>query len=186
MGRSPAWEPVLQLKWMFGILAATNIDMEAAIADKRFREDVYYRLNTLTITVPPLRERREEIPFLVQQLIQRWSLELECRVFSDRIMEAAQEYHWPGNLRELVLTGAAGFGKRQIARKYLRHITLQATPLSNAPETMRARFNCEPQQIAASRIVDQRRPKTGDASFASSPHARIKDAIRPDREKGGS
>jgi two-component system, NtrC family, response regulator AtoC len=83
------------------ILAATNIDMEAAIADKRFREDVYYRLNTLTITVPPLRERREEIPFLMQQLIQRGSLELECPVFSDRIMEAAQEYHWPGNLREL-------------------------------------------------------------------------------------
>jgi two-component system response regulator AtoC len=84
------------------ILAATNINMEAAIADKRFREDVYYRLNTLTITVPPLRERREEIPFLMQQLIQRGSFELECpTAFSDRIMEAAQEYHWPGNLREL-------------------------------------------------------------------------------------
>jgi Sigma-54 interaction domain len=53
------------------ILAANNINMEAAIADKRFREDVYYRLNTLTITIPPLRERREEIPFLMQQLIQR-------------------------------------------------------------------------------------------------------------------
>src|ERR1700723_1781739 len=83
------------------ILAATNINMEAAIADKRFREDVYYRLNTLTITVPPLRERREEIPFLMQQLIQRGSLDLGCPIFSDRIMEAAQEYHWPGNLREL-------------------------------------------------------------------------------------
>jgi two-component system response regulator AtoC len=84
------------------ILAATNINMEAAIADKRFREDVYYRLNTLTITVPPLRERREEIPFLMQQLIQRGSLEPGCpTIFSDRIMEAAQEYRWPGNLREL-------------------------------------------------------------------------------------
>jgi two-component system, NtrC family, response regulator AtoC len=84
------------------VLAATNINMEAAIAEKRFREDLYYRLNTLTITVPPLRERREEIPFLIQQLIQRGSLELgHPTTFSDQIIEAAQEYHWPGNLREL-------------------------------------------------------------------------------------
>jgi two-component system, NtrC family, response regulator AtoC len=84
------------------VLAATNINMEAAIAEKRFREDLYYRLNTLTITVPPLRERREEIPFLMEQLVQRGSLELgHPTTFSDQIIEAAQEYHWPGNLREL-------------------------------------------------------------------------------------
>jgi two-component system, NtrC family, response regulator AtoC len=84
------------------VLAATNINMDAAIAEKRFREDLYYRLNTLTITVPPLRERSEEIPLLMQQLIQRGSLELgHPTTFSDRIIEAAQEYHWPGNLREL-------------------------------------------------------------------------------------
>jgi two-component system, NtrC family, response regulator AtoC len=84
------------------VLAAANINMEAAIAGKRFREDLYYRLNTLTITVPPLRERSEEIPLLMQQLIQRGSLELgHPTTFSDRIIEAAQEYHWPGNLREL-------------------------------------------------------------------------------------
>jgi two-component system, NtrC family, response regulator AtoC len=86
--------PVLQLKRMFASWPATNINMEAAISDKRFREDVCYRLNTLTITVPRFRERREDIPFLMQQLIQRGSLELGCpTIFSDRIMEAAQEYH---------------------------------------------------------------------------------------------
>src|SRR5277367_5951402 len=84
------------------VLAATNINMQDAIAEKRFREDLYYRLNILTITVPPLRERREEIPMLMEQMFLRGALELgQPVIFSERIVEAAQEYHWPGNLREL-------------------------------------------------------------------------------------
>jgi two-component system response regulator AtoC len=84
------------------VIAATNIDMQDAIAEKRFRQDLYYRLNTLTITVPPLRERREEIPLLMDQMFQRGALELrQPMISSDRIMEAAQQYNWPGNIREL-------------------------------------------------------------------------------------
>ena len=84
------------------VLAATNINMEKAIEEKRFREDLYYRLNALTITIPPLRERREEIPLLMEQMSQRGTFGLgQPTPFSDRIFEAAQEYHWPGNLREL-------------------------------------------------------------------------------------
>lgn len=85
------------------IIAATNIDMLDAIAEKRFREDLYYRLNAFTIIVPPLRERREEIPFLIQQLVERTSAELGRQpiAFSQQLMDAAKEYHWPGNLREL-------------------------------------------------------------------------------------
>jgi two-component system, NtrC family, response regulator AtoC len=84
------------------VIAATNIDMQDAIAEKRFRQDLYYRLNTLTITVPPLRERREEIPLLMGQMFQRGALELrQPMISSDRIMEAARQYHWPGNIREL-------------------------------------------------------------------------------------
>jgi two-component system response regulator AtoC len=84
------------------VLAATNINMQDAIAEKRFREDLYYRLNTLTITVPPLRERREEIPLLMEQMFHRGAQELnQPFIFSERLLEAAQEYHWPGNLREL-------------------------------------------------------------------------------------
>jgi DNA-binding NtrC family response regulator len=69
---------------------------------QRFREDLYYRLNTLTIAVPPIREPREEIPLLMKQMFYRGALEFgKAFIFSDRIIEAAQEYHWPGNLREL-------------------------------------------------------------------------------------
>jgi two-component system response regulator AtoC len=84
------------------VLAATNINMQDAIAEKRFREDLYYRLDTLTITVPPLRERREEIPLLMAEMFRRGALELgHPFIPSERIVEAAQDYHWPGNLREL-------------------------------------------------------------------------------------
>jgi DNA-binding NtrC family response regulator len=85
------------------ILAATNVDLEEAIIEKRFREDLYYRLNAFTITVPSLRERREEIPLLIDQMMLRGAARAgqEPVAFSSRLMEAAQEYHWPGNLREL-------------------------------------------------------------------------------------
>jgi len=84
------------------VLAATNINMEEAITQKRFREDLYYRLNTLTLTVPPLRERREEVPLLIEQMARRSSSELgQPFAFSRHLIEAAQDYHWPGNVREL-------------------------------------------------------------------------------------
>jgi transcriptional regulator with PAS, ATPase and Fis domain len=85
------------------VVAATNIDMETAMAEKRFREDLYYRLSTFAITIPPLRERREEIPFLMQHLIARAASELDQQpiMLNERVLAAAQEYNWPGNLREL-------------------------------------------------------------------------------------
>lgn len=85
------------------ILAATNVNMAEAIEERRFREDLFYRLNTFTVTVPPLRERREEIPLLIEQMTMRGaaSTGLDPFALSDRLMQAAQEYQWPGNLREL-------------------------------------------------------------------------------------
>ena len=85
------------------ILAATNVNMETAIAEKKFREDLYYRINTFTLMVPALRERREEIPLLIKQLALRGAASTgqEPPTFSTRLIEAAQEYPWPGNLREL-------------------------------------------------------------------------------------
>jgi two-component system response regulator AtoC len=85
------------------VLAATNIHMDEAIADKRFREDLYYRLSAFSIYVPPLRERLQEIPALLKQMFRRGAVELNRPAFeiSSSLLEAAQEYSWPGNLREL-------------------------------------------------------------------------------------
>jgi len=84
------------------VLAATNVNMQVAIAEKRFREDLYYRLNTLTLSIPPLRERREEIPLLIDELNRRGAAGVaQPLVLADRILMAAMQYPWPGNLREL-------------------------------------------------------------------------------------
>jgi DNA-binding NtrC family response regulator len=85
------------------ILAATNINIPEALANKRLREDLYYRLNAFTLTIPPLRERREEIPILLKHFMARLS-EQYARPplpFSQELLQATATYSWPGNLREL-------------------------------------------------------------------------------------
>jgi two-component system, NtrC family, response regulator AtoC len=85
------------------ILAATNIDIPEALAGKRLREDLYYRLNAFTLNVPPLRERKEEIPILLKHFMARMA-ERYARPplpLSAELLQACHDYNWPGNLREL-------------------------------------------------------------------------------------
>ena len=85
------------------ILAATNINIPEALATKRLREDLYYRLNAFTMTLPPLRDRKEEVPILLKHFMSRMS-ERYARAplpMSATMMQACLEYSWPGNLREL-------------------------------------------------------------------------------------
>jgi NtrC-family two-component system response regulator AlgB len=85
------------------IIAATNIDLESAIKAGRFREDLFYRLNVVEITVPPLRERREDIALLAEALLVFFAKQNHRRIlgFSDKALEALRNYEWPGNVREL-------------------------------------------------------------------------------------
>jgi len=85
------------------IVAATNINLEAAIKEGRFREDLFYRLNVVNILVPALRERVEDIVPLSEYFIKRFARELRRRVtgFSAEAVKSLQEYRWPGNVREL-------------------------------------------------------------------------------------
>ncbi|MEO6803923.1 MAG: sigma-54 dependent transcriptional regulator [Granulicella sp.] len=85
------------------IIAATNIDMEQALSERRFREDLFYRLNAFVIEVPPLRERRVEIPYLLRDMTRALAAthQVEPIEFSSQLISAALEYQWPGNLREL-------------------------------------------------------------------------------------
>jgi DNA-binding NtrC family response regulator len=85
------------------VIAATNIDIKAAIAQKRFREDLYYRLNGFTIKMPPLRERIEEIPVLAQHFMRKVAAKYECDPLpiSPALMQSLTNHTWPGNLREL-------------------------------------------------------------------------------------
>src|SRR5437868_4306627 len=85
------------------VLAATNVNVEEAIANKTLREDLYYRLNAFTMQIPPLRERREEIPLLLKHFMNRLSERYAHAPlsYSERLLRACMLYHWPGNLREL-------------------------------------------------------------------------------------
>lgn len=85
------------------VIAATNIDIKAAIAQKSFREDLYYRLNGFTLRMPPLRERTEEIPLLAQHFMRKVAVKYECDPLPipPSLMQALTSYSWPGNLREL-------------------------------------------------------------------------------------
>jgi DNA-binding NtrC family response regulator len=85
------------------VLAATNRDLEGAVASGSFREDLFFRLNVVTISVPPLRERRGDIPELAEHLAQKSArrLRLPGAVISDEAMDALAKQEWPGNVREL-------------------------------------------------------------------------------------
>jgi two-component system, NtrC family, response regulator AtoC len=85
------------------ILAASNGNIEQALAERRLREDLYYRLSAFTVHVPPLRQRQDEIPLLLGRFMNRLAKHygLTPRTFSSPMLDACQEYAWPGNLREL-------------------------------------------------------------------------------------
>jgi DNA-binding NtrC family response regulator len=85
------------------VLAATNVDVHEAMRTGRFREDLYYRLNVLSINVPPLRERTSEIPLLFKHFLVKYSEKFgkTMQTPSKHLLDAALNYPWPGNLREL-------------------------------------------------------------------------------------
>jgi len=85
------------------VIAATNADLERLVADRAFRRDLYYRLKVVTIQVPPLRERREDIPHLVNVFVDELAREnaVPRKRLTPTALAALEEYHWPGNVREL-------------------------------------------------------------------------------------
>lgn len=97
------------------IIAATNLDLEKAVQEGSFREDLYYRLNVITIPLPPLRERRDDIPLLVEHFLQKFKSQSKGKVkyVPPETMGLLMRYHWPGNVRELenVIERAIVLGK---------------------------------------------------------------------------
>jgi len=85
------------------IVAATNKDLQKAVKAGTFREDLFYRLSVVPITLPPLRERRDDIPLLANHFLRKYNKKRgkNIRAISDRAMKALVEYDWPGNVREL-------------------------------------------------------------------------------------
>ena len=85
------------------VLAATNVDLRAALEQGTFREDLYYRLNVLPLNIPPLRERKEDIPFLADHFVKKYAKDMGGSIssISEAAIQKLMQYHWPGNVREL-------------------------------------------------------------------------------------
>jgi transcriptional regulator with GAF, ATPase, and Fis domain len=85
------------------VLAATNVDLREALEQGTFREDLYYRLNVMPLNIPPLRDRKEDIPFLAEHFVRKLAPEVGSRAnaIDERAIQRLMEYHWPGNVREL-------------------------------------------------------------------------------------
>jgi two-component system response regulator AtoC len=112
------------------ILAATNINIPEALATKRLREDLYYRLNAFTLQVPPLRERKEEVPILLKHFMSRMS-ERYARSplpLTQALLAACHEYSWPGNLREL-----SNFVKRYLILGDEKLAVAELNPKNDSP-----------------------------------------------------
>ncbi|WP_303722785.1 sigma-54 dependent transcriptional regulator [Malonomonas rubra] len=138
------------------IIAATNADFKAALERKEFREDLYYRLNVFPIHIPPLRDRREDIPVLLEHFLQRF-----CKEFNKAIKGVAREalelmmrYHWPGNVRELrnvVERICIMHNVEQIRVEHLPREIFGEAPQSEVPFS----FEIPPEGIVLDDIVGQ-------------------------------
>jgi DNA-binding NtrC family response regulator len=113
------------------ILAATNIDVQKAIAERKLRQDLYYRLNAFTMTIPPLRERRQEIPPLLTCFMNNLAEKFGKNPLplSDRLVQECMRYHWPGNLREL-----GNFVKRYLVLEQESLVIDELRTKTTAPE----------------------------------------------------
>lgn len=107
------------------ILAATNRDLQAALKNGLFREDLYHRLNLIALRLPPLRERKEDIPVLIHYFQKKFATETGRSVsaIADEALSGLMEYHWPGNVREL-------------ANVIERAVVLGAMPVANSSEAL--------------------------------------------------
>ncbi|MFU8770008.1 MAG: sigma 54-interacting transcriptional regulator, partial [Desulfotignum sp.] len=115
----------------FRVIAATHADLQAAIADRRFREDLFYRLNVITLTMPPLRERKEDIPLLAEHFLEKFTREVNRGVerISRDAMDELMLYHWPGNVREL-----SNAIERAVVVCKTSTITSQDLPIGGTPD----------------------------------------------------
>ncbi len=117
------------------VIAATNQDLRPALEQGTFREDLYYRLNVVPINIPPLRTRKEDIPFLADHFIRKLGPESGSRVESitEAGMKMLLEYHWPGNVRELENVIERGLVMCSGTRLDAADIQLDAAPRKRAP-----------------------------------------------------
>jgi transcriptional regulator with GAF, ATPase, and Fis domain len=150
------------------VIAATNRDLRAAIADGAFRSDLYYRLNVFPIKLPPLRERKEDIPLLVNYFVDRYAKRAGKKIKSiqKKALEALREYSWPGNVREL-----QNIIERSLVIGETNEFSIDKTWVANEPQ--RPSVASDPTLIERGRIEEALAQSHGKVSGAHGAAARL-------------
>jgi DNA-binding NtrC family response regulator len=156
-----------KIKVDFRLVSSTNQDLKKEVASGRFREDLYYRINVININVPPLRERADDIPLLVAELVKDFcARENKLLTVPEQVMKVLQSYHWPGNIRQLknileravVLAQGEVLSPRGLPRE-LRYRRKQVAEAPAATDTLR--------EIEAQAIMDALKKSGGNKSKAA-------------------
>ena len=147
----------------FRLICATNVDIDAALADKRLRQDLFFRINTFTVNVPPLRERAQDIELLAQRFVERYSDRHGRQVtgLAREVVQALMRHHWPGNVRELehAIERAVIVAKGQVIQMDdLPSSLVHAAPSWDPLETMPANVTLEEiERLAILRTLERTR-----------------------------
>jgi formate hydrogenlyase transcriptional activator len=153
------------------IVAATNRALEEMIVEKQFRLDLYYRLNVFPLSVPPLRERPEDIPLLVRHFVRQFARQMNKSVeaISPNSMEALSRYPWPGNIRELqnVIERAVVVytkGKLSVQNSWLAHERFRIEP---APQHHFKKSAMEEREMIGAALAETRGRVSGPSGAAT-------------------
>ncbi|RLD15432.1 sigma-54-dependent Fis family transcriptional regulator, partial [candidate division KSB1 bacterium] len=132
------------------IIAATNKDLEAAVENNEFRRDLYFRLKAITLHIPPLRKRKEDIPILVKKFSEAFAQknQINFKGFAPEAIELLKEYNWPGNVRELknFVETAIILNKGEIVRSSYVRQTLNLQPKITTSDNLPVPLNKTPDQ----------------------------------------
>ena len=134
------------------LVAATNRDLEKMIAAREFRQDLFYRLNVFPIRIPPLRERREDIPLLVSYFVQRLAKQMQKKIetIPAAVMKGLTAWEWPGNIREL-----ENFIERAVILTRGKALEAPLTELRKSNHAEPTRAAAQPAQNDIARIVKE-------------------------------
>ena len=153
------------------VITATNRDLETAVADGSFREDRYFRLNVVTITLPPLRDRREEIPFLTDHFLKKYSVQYNkpMHAVGPELARRFMEYEWPGNVRQLenMIKRMVVLGSEEMI---LNELMQPASPFAHRPSASSYRSPSHAQRLPAPPAPPARAYDAG-VTFGGSPAA---------------
>jgi two-component system response regulator HydG len=151
------------------IIAASNRDLQEEVRSGRFREDLYYRLNVVNIRLPALRDRREDIPFLVNFFIEKFNQKYDMKVkgISQRAMNLLMEYQWSGNVRELENTVESILVINSPEVIDLRHLPQEIREAKERPEVITIKIGTPLEEVEREILVQTLKATKGNKRRAA-------------------